>query len=54
VLFNVFINDLNTEVECILRNFAGDTKLRGDAESLEGKEGLDILVDMSAGKSPAV
>lgn len=40
VLFNVFINDLDAELEDILSKSVDDTKLGGAADSLKGKETL--------------
>ncbi|KAJ7397320.1 rna-directed dna polymerase from mobile element jockey-like [Pitangus sulphuratus] len=39
-LFNVFINDLDVELEGILSKFADDTKVRGTVNFLEGNEVL--------------
>lgn len=38
VLSNIFINDLDVGVECILSKFAEDTTLGGAADSLGGQK----------------
>jgi len=45
VLLDIFINDLDTGVECILRNFAYDTKPGGTFDSMQAQEVLQRDLD---------
>jgi len=45
VLFNVFVNDLDTGVECRLSTFTDNTKLGGTIDSLDGREVLQRDLD---------
>ncbi|GAB0205531.1 hypothetical protein GRJ2_003018700 [Grus japonensis] len=40
VLFSVFINDMDTGVECMVSKFANNTELGGTIDSLEGRQAL--------------
>ncbi|GAB0204420.1 hypothetical protein GRJ2_002907600 [Grus japonensis] len=49
VLFNIFVGNMNSEIECTLNKFANDTKLCGVVDMLQGRDAIQRDLDRLEG-----
>ncbi|KAK4832335.1 hypothetical protein QYF61_021864 [Mycteria americana] len=45
VLFNLFVGDMESGIECTLSKFADDTKMSGVIDALEGRDAIQKDLD---------
>ena len=45
VLFNIFVSEMDSRIECIPSKFANDTKLCGAVGTLEGRDAIQRDLD---------